>query len=65
MGRGRVLLRPAERPDERVRMRIHSIVGLILFAVEVLEPETLERVPEFSDVSRRPSRNDRTWPSCR
>ena len=34
---------------ERIPLRIHSIVGLIpLFAVEVLEPETLERVPEFA-----------------
>ena len=39
-----------ELPDgSRERLRIHSIVGLIpLFAVEVLEPETLERVPEFA-----------------
>ena len=39
-----------EFPDGgRVRVKIHSIVGLIpLFAVEVLEPETLEKVPEFN-----------------
>jgi len=34
--------------DEEIPLKIHSIVGLIpLFAVEVLEPEYLERVPEF------------------
>jgi hypothetical protein len=34
--------------DERVRLRIRSIVGLIpLFAVETLEPELLERLPGF------------------
>lgn len=38
-------------PDGKsTRMRIHSIVGLIpLFAVEVLEPETLEKVPAFAE----------------
>jgi hypothetical protein len=40
-----------ELPDgTRQRMRIHSIVGLIpLFAVEVLEPETLAKVPAFAE----------------
>jgi hypothetical protein len=34
--------------DERVRMRIRSMVGLIpLFAVETLEPELLDRLPGF------------------
>jgi len=34
--------------DERVLMRIRSMVGLIpLFAVETLEPEMLERLPGF------------------
>ena len=34
--------------DERVRLRIRSMVGLIpLFAVETLEPEMLERLPGF------------------
>ena len=34
--------------DERVRLRIRSMVGLIpLFAVETLEPELLERLPGF------------------
>ena len=34
--------------DERIRMRLRSIVGLIpLFAVETLEPEMLERMPGF------------------
>jgi hypothetical protein len=34
--------------DERVRMRIRSMVGLIpLFAVETLEPELLEKLPGF------------------
>ena len=34
--------------DEEIPLKIHSIVGLIpLFAVEVLEPEYLDRVPEF------------------
>ncbi|HAW96207.1 MAG TPA: glucosidase [Phycisphaerales bacterium] len=37
-------------PDgRRLPMRIQSIVGLIpMFAVEVVEPETLERLPEFA-----------------
>jgi hypothetical protein len=37
-------------PDgRRIPMRIQSIVGLIpLFAVEVLEPETLEKIPQFA-----------------
>ena len=37
------------RPDnERVRLRIRSMVGLIpLFAVETLEPELLEKLPGF------------------
>lgn len=41
-----------ELPDgERIRLRIQSIVGLIpLFAVEVLEPETLKRVPKFAEL---------------
>ena len=36
-------------PDDRMeRMRVRSMVGLIpLFAVEVLEPDLLERVPDF------------------
>ena len=35
---------------ERITLRIHSIVGLIpLFAVEVLEPETLKQVPRFNE----------------
>ena len=34
--------------DDRVRMRIRSMVGLIpLFAVETLEPELLEKLPGF------------------
>jgi hypothetical protein len=34
--------------DEKVRLRIRSMVGLIpLFAVETLEPEMLERLPGF------------------
>jgi mannosylglycerate hydrolase MGH1-like protein/glycosyl hydrolase family 63 len=34
--------------DERIRLRIRSMVGLIpLFAVETLEPELLERLPGF------------------
>jgi hypothetical protein len=34
--------------DERVRLRIRSMVGLIpLFAVETLEPELLEKLPGF------------------
>jgi hypothetical protein len=34
--------------DDRVRLRIRSMVGLIpLFAVETLEPEMLERLPGF------------------
>jgi hypothetical protein len=34
--------------DDRVRLRIRSMVGLIpLFAVETLEPELLERLPGF------------------
>jgi hypothetical protein len=34
--------------DERVRIRIRSMVGLIpLFAVETLEPELLEKLPGF------------------
>jgi hypothetical protein len=34
--------------DERVRMRIRSMVGLIpLFAVETLEPELLDKLPGF------------------
>ncbi len=34
--------------DEKVRMRIRSMVGLIpLFAVETLEPEMLDRLPGF------------------
>jgi hypothetical protein len=34
--------------DERVRLKIRSMVGLIpLFAVETLEPELLERLPGF------------------
>ena len=34
--------------DERVRLRVRSMVGLIpLFAVETLEPEVLERLPGF------------------
>ncbi len=34
--------------DERVRLRIRSMVGLIpLFAVETLEPEMLDRLPGF------------------
>jgi hypothetical protein len=34
--------------DEKVRLRIRSMVGLIpLFAVETLEPELLERLPGF------------------
>jgi hypothetical protein len=34
--------------DERVRLRIRSMVGLIpLFAVETLEPELLEQLPGF------------------
>jgi len=34
--------------DSRVRLRIRSIVGLIpLFAVEILEPELLEKLPGF------------------
>ena len=34
--------------DEKVRLRIRSMVGLIpLFAVETLEPELLEKVPGF------------------
>ena len=38
-------------PDgRRIPMRIQSIVGLIpLFAVEVLEPETLEKLPQFAE----------------
>ncbi|MEC8733548.1 MAG: glucosidase [Planctomycetota bacterium] len=38
-------------PDgDRIPLRIHSIVGLIpLFAVEVLEPETLAKVPQFNE----------------
>ena len=35
--------------DERVRLRIRSMVGLIpLFAVETLEPELLEQLPGFT-----------------
>ena len=35
---------------DHVRLKIHSIVGLIpLFAVEVLEPETLKKVPAFNE----------------
>jgi len=35
--------------DERVRLRIRSMVGLIpLFAVETLEPEMLDKVPGFT-----------------
>jgi Glycosyl hydrolase family 63 C-terminal domain len=35
--------------DERVRLRIRSMVGLIpLFAVETLEPEMLEHLPGFT-----------------
>jgi hypothetical protein len=34
--------------DEKVRLRIRSVVGLIpLFAVETLEPELLEKLPGF------------------
>jgi hypothetical protein len=34
--------------DEKVRLRIRSMVGLIpLFAIETLEPETLDRLPGF------------------
>jgi hypothetical protein len=34
--------------DERVRLRVRSMVGLIpLFAVETLEPELLDRLPGF------------------
>lgn len=34
--------------DDQIRMKIRSMVGLIpLFAVETLEPETLERLPGF------------------
>lgn len=38
-------------PDgKNVRVKIHSIVGLIpLFAVEVLEPEVLAKVPAFNE----------------
>ncbi len=37
-------------PDERMqKLKVRSMVGLIpLFAVEVLEPELLEQVPEFA-----------------
>ncbi len=39
-----------ELPDGRVvPLRLRSIVGLVpLFAVEVIEPETLERLPDFA-----------------
>jgi len=34
--------------DQKIRLRIRSMVGLIpLFAVETLEPETLDRLPGF------------------
>jgi len=34
---------------EKIRLKVRSMVGLIpLFAVETLEPELLERVPEFA-----------------
>ncbi|HQU71481.1 MAG TPA: glucosidase, partial [Calditrichia bacterium] len=36
--------------DHTIPLKIHSIVGLIpLFAVEVLEPDNLEKVPAFRD----------------
>ena len=47
---GRVLLRRADRPRRwpMHRCKVRSMVGLIpLFAVETLEPELLERVPDF------------------
>ena len=47
---GRVLLRRAALPDgSDVPLRVRSMVGLIpLFAVEVLEPELLDALPEFA-----------------
>ena len=34
--------------DQKVRLKVRSMVGLIpLFAVETLEPELLEKVPNF------------------
>ena len=46
---GRLLLRRARIcPRRRIPLRVRSIVGLIpLFAVETLEPELLDELPDF------------------
>ena len=42
------VLHPPE--GQNIRMKIRSLVGLVpLFAVETLEPETLERLPKFNE----------------